>query len=131
MQDNHVYHLTARCHDKSFLFGFARWRDEYRRRLRMALHRSGVWLLGECVTSNHVHLLEIGDLRREPQWTESIAVGDREFVMGVAERVRGRTKLEICESPGGIWVVRDGAREAEQVAGTGESDPYDEATLTS
>jgi hypothetical protein len=52
-------------------------------------------------------LLEIGDLRREPQWTESIAVGDREFVMGVAERVRGRTKSEICESPGGNWVVRD------------------------
>ena len=37
MQDNYVYHLTARCHDRSFLFKFGRWRGEYRRRLRTAL----------------------------------------------------------------------------------------------
>jgi hypothetical protein len=50
--------------------------------------------------------------------------------MGVAERVRGRTKLEIGESPGGNWVVRDAEPEAVHVCGVGELDPYDGATPT-
>ena len=61
---NHVYHLTARCHDRSFLFKFATWRDEYRRRLRAALAQFDVWLLAECITSNHVHLLVTATRRK-------------------------------------------------------------------
>jgi len=249
MQDNYVYHLTARCHDRSFLFKFARWRDEYRRRLRTALPRSGVWLLGECVTSNHVHLLvtarnrgavsslmqklqgefaecynikkrrsggfwegryhctivqsghhlwscilyidlnmvragvvghpaewphcsydehvgtrqryrllniprlieltesggeqefrrdyvdaldellRIGDMRREPQWTESIAVGDREFVMEVAERVKARVKLVITENDTGGWLLREAGPAGTRIAAPGRLDLYDGAVL--
>jgi hypothetical protein len=47
--------------------------------------------------------------------------------MGVAERVRVRTKLEICESPGGNWVVRDAEPEAAHVLGIGELELYDGA----
>ena len=52
-----LYHLTHRCHDRRFLFRFARDRSEYRKRLRASLKQSPVSLLAYCVTSNHTHLL--------------------------------------------------------------------------
>jgi len=51
------YHVTHRCHNRSFLLRFARDREEYRRRLREALGQFGVKLLTYCITSNHTHLL--------------------------------------------------------------------------
>jgi hypothetical protein len=36
-----------------------------------------------------------GRLAREARWTESIAVGNREFVEGVAGEIEGRVKLDI------------------------------------
>ena len=51
------YHLTHRCHNRQFLFCFARDRDEYRRRLRKAVREFEVSLLTYCETSNHTHLL--------------------------------------------------------------------------
>ena len=57
MLPGHVYHLTARCHDRSFLFKFGLDRDEYRRRLRELLRDSKVSVLTYCITSNHVHLV--------------------------------------------------------------------------
>ena len=41
-----IYHLTHRCHDRSFLFRFAKDRTEYCRRLRLAVKEFGVSLLG-------------------------------------------------------------------------------------
>ena len=52
-----VYHLTHRCHNKSFLLKFARDRNMYRSMLRERLKKYRVPLLGYCITSNHVHLL--------------------------------------------------------------------------
>lgn len=52
-----TYHLTHRCHDRTFLLRFARDRDTYRQIFWEALQQSSVWLLAYCVTSNHVHLL--------------------------------------------------------------------------
>lgn len=57
----YVYHLTHRCHNRSFLFRFARDRTEYRRRLRAAVRELGVSLLTYSVTSNHTHLLAKAD----------------------------------------------------------------------
>jgi putative transposase len=48
---------------------------------------------------------------REPEWTESIAVGGQEFVKDVAGRVKGRTRLEMIEGPDGVWNVREAAGE--------------------
>jgi putative transposase len=57
IQPGCVYHLTHRCHDRRFLFRFARDRTEYRRRLRDALGAYDLALLNYCITSNHTHLL--------------------------------------------------------------------------
>jgi putative transposase len=53
----YAYHVTHRCHNRSFLFRFAKDRNEYRERLRMALKSFQVKLLNYSITSNHTHLL--------------------------------------------------------------------------
>ena len=52
-----TYHLTHRCHNRSFLFRFAKDRTEYCRRLRWAVREFRVSLLAYTITSNHTHLL--------------------------------------------------------------------------
>ena len=52
-----IFHLTHRCHNRSFLLKFARDRDAYRSKLREHLRGFDVALLDYCVTANHVHLL--------------------------------------------------------------------------
>jgi putative transposase len=49
--------VTHRCHNRSFLFRFARDRQEYRERLRASLKSFRVDLLTYCITSNHTHLV--------------------------------------------------------------------------
>jgi putative transposase len=53
----HIYHLTHRCHDRSFLLKFARDRNGYRRRLLETIRKHRFSLLTYCLTSNHVHLV--------------------------------------------------------------------------
>ena len=53
----YIYHLTHRCHNRSFLFRFVRDRTEYRKRLRVTLKTFDLSLLAYCITSNHTHLL--------------------------------------------------------------------------
>jgi putative transposase len=57
IQPGCIYHLTHRCHNRNFLLRFAKDRSQYRERLRLALKRFRVSLLGYCLTSNHTHLL--------------------------------------------------------------------------
>ena len=52
-----IYHVTHRCHDRSFLFKFGKDRDAYRSMLRNRLERFPISVLGYCLTSNHTHLL--------------------------------------------------------------------------
>jgi REP element-mobilizing transposase RayT len=51
------WHITHRCHEKSFLLKFARDRRRYLRWLFEAKKRFGLCVLNYVVTSNHVHLL--------------------------------------------------------------------------
>lgn len=53
----YTYHLTHRCHNKEFLFKFAKDRTEYRNRMRLALSEFSISMLTYCITSNHTHLL--------------------------------------------------------------------------
>jgi REP-associated tyrosine transposase len=53
----HVWHITHRCHHKSFLLKFARDRKRYLRWIFEAKKRFGLCVLNYTVTSNHVHLL--------------------------------------------------------------------------
>jgi putative transposase len=51
--------------------------------------------------------LESGALERQPEWTESISVGSREFVTAIAEQTANRRKFEFAETRSGAWTVRD------------------------
>ncbi len=44
---------------------------------------------------------------REPQWTESIAVGSETFVRRIAAQCKKRKKLEIVQGDGRAWYVRE------------------------
>jgi len=234
----HVYHITQRCHDRSFLLQFAVDRNEYRKRLRKELKGSYVWLLAYCVTSNHIHMLVTargltylstfmhdlqgefaewynfrkkrsnqfwggryhatmiesgthlwncmtyidlnmvragvvkhprawkwggydelvgtrtrhtvlrmdkmlelvgagsreefvrdyaatleeligrGGLRREPHWTESIAVGSREYVAAIDDQIKGRMRTKPSETQDGAWSVREPEAPYGQISGT-------------
>src|SRR5262245_27029141 len=59
-----VWHITHRCHDRSFLLRFARDRRCYLGWLREARTRYGLCVLNYVVTSNHVHLL-VKDIGKE------------------------------------------------------------------
>jgi putative transposase len=52
-----VYHVTHRCHNRSFLFRYACDRDVYRERLRLASKQYELSVLGYCITSSHTHML--------------------------------------------------------------------------
>jgi putative transposase len=52
-----LWHITHRCHEKSFLLRFARDRHAYVRWLFEAKKRFGLCLFNYVVTSNHIHLL--------------------------------------------------------------------------
>jgi len=53
-----AYHVTHRCHNRDFLFRFARDRDDYRAMVREQLEsHDDIRLLTYCITSNHVHML--------------------------------------------------------------------------
>ena len=58
----YAYHVTHRCHNRSFLFSFVKDRKEYRDRLRIALTEFNVSLMTYCITSNHTHLLIRADV---------------------------------------------------------------------
>jgi putative transposase len=53
----YVWHITHRCHRKSFLLKFSRDRRSYLRWLFEAKKRFGLSVLNYIVTCNHVHLL--------------------------------------------------------------------------
>lgn len=52
-----VWHITHRCHQREFLFKFARDRRNYLQWLYQARKRFGLCILNYIVTSNHIHLL--------------------------------------------------------------------------
>jgi len=52
-----LYHITHRCHDRSYLLRFSKDRDIYRDWLREGSHRYNVPILGYCLTSTHIHLI--------------------------------------------------------------------------
>ena len=53
----HIWHITHRCHQQSFLLKFARDRRRWRNWLFEARRRYGLCVLNDIATSNHIHLL--------------------------------------------------------------------------
>jgi len=56
-----VWHITHRCHQREFLFKFAKDRKRWLQWLFEAKKRYGLTILNYIVTSNHVHLLAVDD----------------------------------------------------------------------
>ena len=56
-----IWHITHRCHQREFLFRFARDRKRWVQWLFEARKRYGLSILNYMVTSNHVHLLVVDD----------------------------------------------------------------------
>lgn len=57
----YTYHLTHRCHNRSFLLRFARDRETYRGWLREGVKRFKVPVYGYSVTCNHAHVIVHAD----------------------------------------------------------------------
>ena len=57
LKDNGCYHITHRCHERSFHLKFAKDRQAYVDLLRGTVKRFKIDVLNYVVTSNHVHLL--------------------------------------------------------------------------
>jgi len=47
------------------------------------------------------------ELARDAKWTESIAVGSKEFIRRVEENTHWRVSLDVQEEAGGTWMVRE------------------------
>lgn len=66
-----VWHITHRCHQRSFLLKFVRDRRRWRHWLFEAKRRFGISVLNYIATSNHIHLLCVdqgnGDIARSVQ----------------------------------------------------------------
>lgn len=55
----YIWHITHRCHRKSFLLKFLRDRRRWRHWLFEAKRRYGLTILNYIATSNHVHMLVV------------------------------------------------------------------------
>jgi len=94
----YVWHITHRCHKKEFLLKFDKDKKRWIYWLFEAKKRYGLCVLNCMVTSNHIHLLvyeaKAGTIPyclliwnkkrkswiREPDWSNSIAIGSEAFV---------------------------------------------------
>lgn len=49
------------------------------------------------------------EMKRDPRWTESIAVGGKTFVEGVERETKGRRSMEVCkvDDVGASWVLKE------------------------
>ena len=56
-----VWHITHRCHQREFLFKFAKDRKRWLKWLFEAKKRYGLSIFNYMVTSNHIHLLVLDD----------------------------------------------------------------------
>ena len=92
-----LYHLTHRCHDRSFLCRFGVIRDRYRQLLRGAAKRFRVPLLNSWITSNHTHL--------PAEAPSSTAIS------GMMQKLEGefaaRVRLPTQEVGAGLWIVQE------------------------
>ena len=73
-----IWHITHRCHKKELLLKFAKDRRR--------------WLLPWVYRQWIEEALAKGSMTRQPEWTESIAVGSRAFVEGIKKKLEPQAK---------------------------------------
>ena len=60
-----IWHITHRCHKREFLLKFSKDRSRWLQWLYEAKKRYGLVILNYAVTSNHIHLLAVGNNERD------------------------------------------------------------------
>ncbi len=79
-----IWHITHRCHKREFLLKFAKDRRRWLQWLFEAKKRYGLPILNYAVTSNHIHLLLVGD-------------DDRDVIPNSIKLIAGRTGKNIIK----------------------------------
>ena len=51
--------------------------------------------------------LKVEDLKRDPMWTESVAVGSEAYVREMGSRIDGRMSMRVEAVGGNAWTVRE------------------------
>ena len=88
-----LYHVTHRCHNRSFLLKFAKDRDDYKGLATEMSKTLGIAVLNYCITSNHVHmLLEAKDKETVSRFMQDLA-GTFALHYNRLNELWGRTKL--------------------------------------
>ena len=91
-----IWHITHRCHKREFLLNFSKDRRRWLQWLLEAKKRYGLPILNYNVTSNHIHLLVVGD-------------GDRDVIPNSIKLIAGRTGQEFNQRKnrkGAFWEDR-------------------------
>lgn len=91
-----IWHITHRCHKGEFLLKFAKDRRRWRQWLFEAKKRYGLSILNYAVTSNHIHMLVVGE-------------DDRDVIPKSIKLVAGRTGQEYNQRKnrkGAFWEDR-------------------------
>mgnify|MGYP001309500484 FL=1 len=47
------------------------------------------------------------EMKREPCWTESLAVGSREFIDRIKPLILSRQETEVVEPEPGLWILKE------------------------
>jgi putative transposase len=92
----HIWHITHRCHKREFLLKFAKDRRKWLQWLFEAKKRYCLPILNYAVTSNHIHLLVVGD-------------DDRDVIPNSIKLIAGRTGQEYNQRKkrkGAFWEDR-------------------------
>ena len=53
--------------------------------------------------------IDRGRMKREAEWTESLAVGSREFVERIQPQIHSRSETELEETADEMWVLKEEA----------------------
>lgn len=93
---------------------YGEWMGQ-RQRYGVVNKKAGLELLGQAELTafqqNYSHLIEETlaqeECRREPEWTESIAVGSRQFIGQIQETVEWRRRFEIQEVFSEAWALKE------------------------
>ncbi len=91
-----IWHVTHRCHKREFLLKFIKDRRRWLQWLYEAKKRYGLVILNYAVTSNHIHLLVVGDK-------------DRDVIPNSIKLIAGRTGQEFNQRKsrkGAFWEDR-------------------------
>lgn len=85
-----IWHITHRCHKREFLLKFVKDRRRWLQWLYEARKRYGLPILNYTVTSNHIHLLVVGN-------------DDRNVIPDSIKLIAGRTGQEYNQRKNRKW----------------------------